>query len=155
MSLNDFSELCRAAVGMTVSYVWRGYGSALFLELGQLTPTMRSSGEAGAPDGEISIMIEWGWRIEQGVTIQCGCWSDEALWQPSFAGLVGHKVTEVTIFGVLPEITLWLESDLRVSSFMVAEGDPVWVIFDRRNPPLRWYASRSGRITMEIDPAKS
>jgi hypothetical protein len=51
-------------LGMEVTHVWRGYGSALFLEMGKLTPQMRRDGTPGNPKGEMELMIEWNWRIE-------------------------------------------------------------------------------------------
>ncbi|WP_129219386.1 hypothetical protein [Lichenibacterium ramalinae] len=36
-----------AAIGMPVSHVWRGHGSALFIELGALAPRTRRDGSRG------------------------------------------------------------------------------------------------------------
>lgn len=71
-------------IGLPLSHLWRGYGSAIFLEFGHLTPRTRRSGEAGNPCGEFGLMIEWSWRIENIVSILCGSWSEEPLWMPTF-----------------------------------------------------------------------
>jgi hypothetical protein len=68
-----------ALIGLPLSHVWRGYGSAIFLEFGRLTPRTRRSGEAGNPRGELGLMIQWSWRIEDTVSILCGSWSQEHL----------------------------------------------------------------------------
>ena len=123
--MTDWIEHFRTAVrGLAVAHVWRGHGSALFIELGMLTPRTRSDGSPGEPEGEISLMIEWSWRIEDGRSIACGSWSDEDLWPPAFARLIGCTVGDLSTFGRLPEVMLSLSDDLRVTSFMTAEGDP-------------------------------
>ncbi|AMB46832.1 hypothetical protein [Methylobacterium sp. AMS5] len=149
--MNDLIEHFRtAACGLAVAHVWRGHGSALFVELGALTSTTRRVGSPGQPEGEIGLMIEWSWRIEDARSIACGSWSDDALWQPSFDRLVGREVIDLTTFGRLPEVMLSLSGDLHVVSFMTAEGDPEWSLFDRRGPKPITIGSRSGTITEEV-----
>ncbi|KAB1068489.1 hypothetical protein [Methylobacterium planeticum] len=148
--MKDWIEHFRAAAcGMPVSRVWRGYGSALFIELGTLTQRTRRDGSSGNPTGEIGLMIEWSWRIEDARSIACGSWTDEGLWQSSFDRLVGGEVIDLTTFGRLPEVMLHLSGDLHVASFMTAEGDAEWSLFDRRGPILITVGCRSGAITEE------
>lgn len=123
-----------ATQGLTVSHVWRGHGSALFVELGQLVhPVPTKPDRRPKPRGEVGVMMEWSWRIESGNSILCGSWSDERHWQPAFDLLTGQKVLTLSVFGRLPEISLSLSNNLYVASFMTAEGDPSWALFDRRN----------------------
>ncbi|MBX9911579.1 MAG: hypothetical protein K2Z25_23095 [Beijerinckiaceae bacterium] len=112
------AHFAAAARGMPVSHVWCGYGSALFIELGRLTPTTRRNGGPGNPDGEIGLMIEWSWRIEEERSVLCGSFSDEELWAPSFDRLLGLQVIDLATFGRLPELMLSLSDGLHVSSFM-------------------------------------
>jgi hypothetical protein len=149
MVTDHFAQLTHDLVGLPVSTVWRGHGSALFLEFGNLTPRLRSSGRPAETEGEMGLMIEWSWRIEQGNSIRCGSWSDESKWGLVFRELVGRRITHLTTYGILPEISLTLDTDVRVSSYMTAEGDPAWVIFDRRGTPARSYFSKSGQIHAE------
>jgi hypothetical protein len=149
----DLIEHFRAATkGLRVSHVWRGYGSALFLELGTLTASTakRRDDSQQSPSGEIGIMIEWSWRIEQGSSILCGSWSEESLWQPAFDLLVGQQVLGLSTFGRLPELALFLSNDFHVLSFMTAEGDPSWALFDRRDAGKSITVHcQSGAITRE------
>lgn len=148
--MTDWIEHFRAAVrGLGVAHVWRGHGSALFIELGVLTPTTRRDGSPGEPEGAIGLMIECSWRIEKGLSIACGSWSDEDLWTPAFARLVGREVEDLATFGGLPEVMLSLAGDLRVASFMTAEGNPAWALFDRRGPRTITACCRAGVITVE------
>jgi hypothetical protein len=141
------AHFANAARDMPVSHVWRGYGSALFIELGNLTPRTRRDGSPGEAQGEIGLMIEWSWRIEEERSILCGSWSDEELWGPSFARLLGQHVVDLATFGRLLEVMLSLSGGLHISSFMTAEGDPAWTLFDRRGPATITMGCRSGVIT--------
>ncbi len=150
-------HLSAATVGMPVSHVWRGYGSALFLEFGKLSarlgkdgsPRLRSDGSSGTPQGEITLMIQWSWRIEDEHSIVCGSWSDDELWQPSFDRLVGQVVTGLTTFGRLPEVSVALSGGLYVASFMTAEGDPECALIDRRGQSPVAVHCKSGVIVEE------
>lgn len=152
---NDSSALMyafqQALIGLPVSHVWRGYGSALFIEFGKLQPStlVRRDGTPGASSGELGLMIEWSWRIESGSSILCGSWSDEELWEPAFKQLIGRQVVGLTTLGRLPEIEVALFGDMHVVSFMSAEGDPAWALFDRRNDRLVTLASERGALVIE------
>jgi hypothetical protein len=138
-----------ALIGLPVSHFWRGYGSAIFLEFGRLTPRTRRSGAAGNPRGELGLMIQWSWRIEDRVSILCGSWSEEHLWEPTFDLLRNKAVVELSVVGRLPEIVVGLTEGLYVSSFMTAEGDPQWLLFDRRGGTLRTLGVEEGRLKLD------
>ena len=140
----------RAALrGMAVAHVWRGHGSAIFLEFGELTPKLRKDGTPGNPDGELTLMIEWTWRIEEADYIACGSASNEELWELWLGRLIGRSVLDIETFGRLPEIVLTLSDDLYVSSYMTAEGGPEWALMDHRENGLPTLMSRHGRIGPE------
>jgi hypothetical protein len=152
MSCGDASALegfRGGLIGLPLSHLWRGYGSAIFLQFGSLTPHTRPSGEAGNPRGEFGLMIEWSWRIENAVSILCGSWSEQPLWKPSFDLLQNKAVVEVSVFGRLPEISVALSDGFFVSSFMTAEGDPRWVLFDRRPGTERSLSVRGGTLLIK------
>src|SRR5580692_9744988 len=91
-----------ALIGLPVSHFWRGYGSAIFLEFGRLTPRTRRSGKAGNLRGELGLMIQWSWRIENAASILCGSQSEERLWEPTFDLLRNKLVAELSVAGRLP-----------------------------------------------------
>jgi hypothetical protein len=140
-----------ALIGLPLPHVWRGYGSAIFLEFGRLAPSTSRSGEAGNPRGELGLMIQWSWRIENTVSILCGSWSAEHLWEPTFDLLRNKVVVELSVVGRLPEIVVTLTEGLHVCSFMTAEGDPEWSLFDRRGGTLRTLSVREGRLKLDVD----
>lgn len=146
-----FENLRRALLGTELGHVWRGHGSALFLEFGQLRPgKRRRDGTSGTPVGDFTLMIEWSWRVEAATSIVCGSWSDEELWPPTFGRLIGARVSDVELFGRLPEISVGLTNGMFVASFMTSEGDPEWAIIDRRGPgPSISTSVRLGRLHVE------
>jgi hypothetical protein len=148
-ALKEFRD---GLIGLPLSHFWRGHGSAIFLEFGHLTPraSTRPSGGAGNPHGEFGLMIEWSWRIENMVSILCGSWSEEPLWKPTFDLLRKKTVVDLSVVGRLPEISVALTDGLYVSSFMTAEGDPSWALFDRRSDTVRWLRVRDGNLKIEV-----
>jgi hypothetical protein len=94
-------------------------------------------------------MVEWSWRIEGTSSIVCGSWSDDALWDAALQRLRGSTVTNIEVFGNLPELAVALSNRHRVVSFMTAEGDPMWALFDRRAPTRRSLHVRNGCLVEE------
>jgi hypothetical protein len=138
-----------ALIGKAVSHVWRGYGSAVFIEFGQLAPgRIRRDGEEGNSQGELTLMIEWGWRVERKNSILGGSWSSEKKWSGIFKKLIDTKVTNVETFGHLPEIAVTLSNDLRILSFMTAEGQPDWALI-AKNPNIGSLRVKRGRLSIE------
>ncbi|MFL5237724.1 MAG: hypothetical protein ACJ8EL_09000 [Rhizomicrobium sp.] len=127
--------------------MWRGYGSAIFLEFGKLRPMTRMDGKRGNPQGEMSLMVEWSWRIEGVRSILCGSWSDEPLWPKTFAKLKKAKVNEVSLFGRLNEVDVKLDNKIHVVSFSTIEGYPQWTIFNRTADS--WLTVRNGSLSLE------
>jgi hypothetical protein len=144
-----FESFAAPLVGLPVAHVWQGYGSAIFLEFGGLKPTTRLDGSSGNPDGEMGLMIERSWRIEGRRSILCGSCSDEVRWPRALACLTKASVVGATLFGRLPEIDVALSSGVHVVSLMTANGQPRWVLFDRRDGPCRWLCVEHGRLRLD------
>lgn len=135
-------------VSQPISTVWRGHGSALFLELGQLSPRTRRDGTPSQGCCEFTVMIEWSWRIENENAILCGSWSDEGEWETYFQSLVGRSVEDISLSGRLPELSVSLCGNRHVSSFMTSDGQPAWAILDRKAG--RTLHVEDGRICEEL-----
>jgi hypothetical protein len=149
MNTTEFAAFTALLIGLHVSHVWRGHGSAIFLEFGKLNPRNRRDGSQGNPQGEMSLMIEWSWRIEGRRSILCGSWSDEEKWPKAFCLARNATVTNAAFFGRLPEIDLCLSNDVHILSFMTAGGNPRWVLFDRRGEVTCWLCVRRGVLRIE------
>ena len=141
-----FEALAASLSGQPISYLWRGYGSAVFIEFGELTPTTNRDGSPVHPEGQVSLRVEWSWRIEDDSTILSGSWSEEDLWEPSFDRLRDARVESVKLFGKLPEIELSTDDGVRFVSFSTTEGQPQWHLVDRRYGAQRWLSIRDGKL---------
>jgi hypothetical protein len=141
--MNHLEEIQKILVGRPVSNIWRGYGSALFLEFGNLTPRKKRDGSPGRnAHGDITLMIQWSWRIENPRSILTGSWGSEDQWPKVFRSLLRLVVTEVSFFSTLPELQVTLSNGKRVSSFMTAEGQPQWAVISRVEPLGSWSVER-------------
>jgi hypothetical protein len=136
-----------AMIGLPVSKIWTGHGSALFIEFGIVAPTIRRDGTPGNGDGEMGLGIEWSWRVEDASTILCGSESEKADWLQVFDRLLGQSVVAVDFVGRLPELAISFSGNLHLSSFMPTDGQPEWSLFDRRNNQVRWLHVEDGRFT--------
>jgi hypothetical protein len=146
-AVDTFNRIGADLVGMKVSHLWRGYGSAIFLEFGALSPgRVRRDGTPGNPTGEVTIGIEWSWRVEDATSIVCGSWSEEELWQPSLDLIRNSSVMGISLFSRLPEIDLALTGDRHLVSFATAEGQPQWHLVDRRRTPYTSLSVRNGGL---------
>lgn len=94
-----------------VSKASRGAGSALLIDLEQL-----------------SITIEWSWRLERNSTIVVGSWSAESDINKVSEILNGLSIIGITFFGRLSEICIEFTNGYWLSSFATAEGDPEWAL---------------------------
>ena len=118
----NFLAVISSLQTMSLSHFWNGYGSAIFLEFGQLTEKIEKDGTLGNPQGEITVGIEWSWRVEDKTSIICGSWSDDELWPPTFDRLIGEKLRQLSLYGRLPEIELTFDNGLRLLSFATSDG---------------------------------
>ncbi|HEX6371371.1 MAG TPA: hypothetical protein VF006_20810 [Longimicrobium sp.] len=142
----QFRELARPLVGLPVSHTWRGEGTAIFLELGALTSRkriIRGSGPVTASWGEMTLMLEWSWRVESPGAIQFGSWSDAPLIERGVASLLGHTIVDVDVEGRIPELVLTLDGKRWLHTFMTCEGQPPWAIRLRDHS---WLAVDRGRL---------
>jgi hypothetical protein len=145
----DFGTFSAALIGLPVSRIWQGYGSAIFVEFGKVQPRRRRDGSPGNPRGEWTLMIKWSWRIEGKRRIWCGSWSDGERWPRAFARLERANVTSAVLYGRLPEIDLGLSNGLHLVSMMTAEGDPAWALTNHSDGMASSISVRAGRVQIE------
>jgi hypothetical protein len=135
-------------IGLEVSHVWRGHGSAIFIEFGNLIKRTRRGGSPANPIGEFTLMIEWSWRIEKSRSICVGSFSSDRKWDSVFKKLLAAKVTGVEFFGFIPEIVITLSNGYRVLSFMTEKGQPSWAVLSQ-NPKLGSLCVKRGKLCIE------
>ena len=110
---------------MPITYAWRGHGSAIFLELGDLNKVQRKN----HPKGEFSVMLDCDWRIENKNLIQCGSFCEAEEIEEAIQSLVGDSIAHLETIGDLKELVLVLNSGRKVVSFTSVVGDPEWCLF--------------------------
>ena len=142
VSREEFDRLACPLVGMPVSRVWRGYGTAAFLELGALTPT----GHRHFEKGEATVMVEWSWRVERPRRVLFGSFSGHRRVTNQLQRLEGAQVSNLCVTGRLPELVVEFVGGLWLHSFMTAEGQPEWTVF---LPDGSWLRVRNGGLVRE------
>lgn len=125
ISEKQFKELIAPCIGMKVSKVWRGYGSAIFIEAGTLSHRPKHNN----PIGEFSFMIEWSWRVEKPRSIWFGSFSSDKIIAARLKQLEGREILDVSVNGRLPELVVQLSGSLWIHSFMTECSQPEWCIF--------------------------
>jgi hypothetical protein len=146
LTREQFHALTRPLIGMPVTHTWRGAGSAIFLELGTLTTYARTypkSGEVTRVRGEVTMMVEWSWRVESPRAIQFGSWSENPRITRGVASLRGHAIADVDVEGRIPELVVTLDGKRWVHTFMTHEGQPEWAI---RLHDRTWLGVDRGRL---------
>ncbi len=121
--------------GKEVSRVWLGHGSAIFLEIGELS----------GKKGQLTIMIEWSWRVENEKDIAFGSWSEEDYFSSQLQELKGLTLLSISFQGRLQEVIAELSNKKWVCSFSTVEGDPEWAIISKGKTLL----SKNGRLAFE------
>jgi hypothetical protein len=148
----QFLALVKPILGLPVSRAWRGYGSACFLEIGELFEYSLHDGRKSS-EGQFGVMIEWSWRIEKPRSILCGSWSSERKINNGIANLQDRVVEEIVLSNRLPEISIKLSGGRWLQSFMTAGGEPRWSIFfrNKKGKSVVWLTFSNGRIVLETD----
>jgi hypothetical protein len=146
-----FETFSAPLIGLPITRIWQGYGSAIFLEFGNVQPRRRRDGSPGNPRGEMTLMLERGWRIEGKRRIWCGSWSDGERWPRAFSRLEGASVASASLLGRLPEVSLGLSNGLWVLSMTTQESDPDWTLFQRKDEESVAMYVRAGRLRVDGD----
>ena len=127
--------------GKRISHVWRGHGSAIFIEIGALTPNKNGK----HPNGEFTIGIEWSWRLENNNSIILGSWSDDDIINNVKSILKDQVIKKISFFSRLKEINIETKDGYWLLSFATAEGDPEWSIRNKN----KWLYCKKGKFVIE------
>ncbi len=140
ISIAQFDDFVRPLSGLPVSLAWKGYGSAIFLELGQLAPV---EGMQNHQRGEACIFIEWDWRVEDSTTVLYGSSNSQPKIEKGIGGLQGTKLESISIFGSVQELIINLSNGHCLRSMVMVSGDPRWNI---RLLDGSWLSCEHGRL---------
>ena len=142
----QFNSIRTALLGLPLSNVWRGHGSALFLEFGNLTERTRVNGTIGNSWGQISVGLEFSWRIEFDRVIVCGSGGNREIWDTHLKRIRGATAATLSVFGRVPELCLELSTGHRLLTFSLDESGPEWALTDRRGSEDIWLYFEKGTI---------
>lgn len=137
-----FQKETEQILGLPINYVWRGHGTALFIEFGDLA---KEEGR-NHPQGEFSLMLDCDWRIEKPRSILIGSYYSTKRIDNQIKKLVGCKVAKIEIIGYLPEIIISLSPNFRIVSFTSYNNQPDWGLF---LPDKSWLCCKRGKIIRE------
>ena len=138
---DEAKSFIQVLVGREVTHVWRGYGTAIFIEIGKLI----KKEDRKNPDGEFTIAIEGTWRVEEGNEIIIGTDEDDAKLNKIFTIFKNLEVTNLNFFARLKEIEIEFNKDLWLSSFEMIGGDPQWSIKNDKT----WLYYKSNKFVLE------
>jgi DUF3027 family protein len=140
ISIAQFDDFVRPLVGLSVSLPWKGHGSAIFLELGQLAPLR--PGRHHEP-GEACIFVEWDWRVEEGTAVLYGSSNSGPKIEKGISTLQGTNIENVSVVGSVPELTINFSNGQCLRSMVMVSGDPQWNI---RLLDGSWLSCEHGRL---------
>ncbi len=152
---DQFIEFTLPMIGLSVSLVWHGYGSTIFLEIGDLTEKIirgKNDKPRVSRQGQFGVMLEWSWRVERPKSICFGSESTNKIIDNRLAKLKRRTIKAIEVEGRLPELVIQLSDGFWVHSFSTSEGQPQWCLFlDRRQLPHEWLKSERGKLIKETD----
>jgi len=134
---------------MKISHVWRGHGTALFLELGSLSEgRKRKDGTTGNAKGDVTVIVDFDWRIERQRSILCGSGETKRRIASASKLLLGASVLSSEVVGRIPELQLQLSNGLWLITFRRYEGQPSWAVgFNTLG--LGWLGVKGGRLNVD------
>ena len=137
-------------VGHTVSHVWFGDYSALYLELGELRPSKltRPDGSLGNPVGEFTVYAGFDWRIERPKSVYGSRDCARRRQRSITAKLLGTIVTTASVYGRLPELQIGFSSGMWLTTFGLGRGDPDWSVSFGRTSTLH-LCTMYGRLSVD------
>lgn len=142
LPVSEFQTLVEPLVGLPVSLPWKGNGSTIFLELGELSQPGPRRIHA---KGEACIWIDWDWRVESASSVLYGSSNSGPDIQSGILGLKGTTLRSLAVVGQVPELVAGFSNHHRLCSMAMHAGDPEWSI---RLPDRRWIHGRNGAVTV-------
>jgi len=138
----SIAEVC----GLKVSIIWFGDYSALYLELGELTPQSRKDGSAGHPLGEVTLYAGFDWRVEGPRSIRGGSKSRRSRRGVLAKRLEGSTILKAEVTGRIPELAVHFSNGWWLVTFDAYGGQPEWTIHFNK-PDLGHLGVKNGRLT--------
>jgi len=122
--IGQFQALVQPLIGLPISYTWKGYGSAIFIELGELTTVNRRHNAEGVS----TIWVDWDWRVEVGTSVLYGSSNSRPEIKAGIDTLIGSTIQAVSLYGEVPELLVQFSNGHSLRSMVAVSGNPEWRI---------------------------
>jgi len=132
-------------IGLPVSDVWRGIGSAIFIELGKLHKHKDDRNHRSKGKGDITLMFDCRWRLERKGSIVVGSGDGRIKLVNQIKKLLGKSVKSISFIGRIPEINIEFEDNLYIQSFCSYRSEG-WDILFRNEGSI---GRKSGKVVYE------
>lgn len=142
----EFEKLVQPLIGLEVSLPWKGYGTAIFLELGELTPHPFRDGSPGPGSGQANIGIEWDWRVETRTEVVYGSSGSRREMTRGIATLQGSRVTALSVTAGIPELRVTFSNGYWLRTMVMRSVEPQWRI---RLPDGLWLHVMEGQVVLD------
>ena len=136
LSPEDIDSRLSRCVGKRVASIWKGHGTAIFLELGRLHRTAPVRGEKMRSRGDVTLTIEWSWRIEGPRSIVVGSFDSPRKIESKIRCLEAMRIETISITGRLPELYVAFSDNRWLHSFATEAGQPEWALLFRGDGAL-------------------
>lgn len=148
LSPDEITGYLHRCIGLPVSDVWKGYNTAIFLELGRLYPVKGINGKRMRNRGEITAMLEWNWRLETARSIAMGSFDSERKIEAKIQDLKGRHIQNISLVGRIPEVYISLSGNRWIHTFALDAGQPEWALLFRNEGAV---TVNQGKIYFESD----
>lgn len=128
--IEDFQKLVQPIIGMVVSLPWKGFGTAILFELGQLAEIEIElvGRRRRRKKGEASIGVEWDWRVERGCEVLFGSSNSRPEIEEGILTLQDTTIERISVAGHVPEIEVLFSNGYCLRSMVMVSGEPEWSI---------------------------
>jgi hypothetical protein len=144
--IGDFHQLIQPLIGMVVSLPWKGYGTAIFFELGQLAPI--EAKRQRHKKGEASISVQWDWRVESGFEVLFGSSNSRPEMEEGILALQYTTIKSLSVAGHVPELEIQFSNGDCLRSMVMVNGDAQWSI---KLPNGNWIIPNRGLLSVGQD----
>lgn len=147
----DAATLLSQVNGLPISHAWRGYGSALFLELGKLTQTtqLRRDGSQRNPTGQVSVCLYEGWLISADQKPIYTAEVDESLSTDLLAFCVSRSVEKIEVATDRSELRMMLSGQMEIEACSRGDRSADWAIAFQCTVPPQWLYLKQGEVRMD------
>ncbi|MBD8530731.1 MULTISPECIES: DUF3027 domain-containing protein [unclassified Massilia] len=127
LTTEQANKKIQTLIGLPVSFPWKGYGTAIFLELGELRQGLNHQRRTHE-EGEACIHIGWDWRCEAGNAVLFGSSSSRPAIERGVRTLHGSKVVGIAINGKVPELSIEFSTGLRLITAAMLPNGSEWSV---------------------------